>query len=86
MFSDFMIELAYSDLKDLEYLENAKVYGLDENRYDPDKIAAAGLDEIRTTLTYYIRAEYWGEGTGIFYIIDGRYLKTLQRLKELVTA
>lgn len=84
--SDFLVEFAYSDLKDLEYPDNAKVLGLDQYKYDPAKIAAAGLDEIRTTLTYYDRADYWIEGTGIFYVIDGRYLKTLQRLKELVTA
>jgi hypothetical protein len=85
-FSRFVIDFHETDLIDKEYQDKVEMYDLSQFEYDEDMIATADWDILRTILTFYIRADYWVEGTGIDYIIDKRYLKVMLRLRELINS
>lgn len=50
---------------------------------DDEFISAAGLDEIRTLLTYCVRGERFSDGFWARLIRDGVIVKILHRLEEL---
>lgn len=66
---------------DYEYLRNNPREILD----DPQKIAKAGIEQIKTMLTYCARGERFCDGLQATMIKNGKIVAVLRRLKELST-